>query len=133
MARLPECHAPLIITLDADRGEKDVGSKVASERLRAGRKRARKLRQRMTARYSSVGPASVGPASVGPASVGPAKMHCSVHCVHVHVGGGSRRGSGRMALQCSLSTGSGEPSQGWPRDCVQSVFCVFVCVGCSAV
>ena len=50
MSCLPKCHAPLIVTLDEDRGEGSSGSKVTSEHLRAGRKRARKLRQRMAAR-----------------------------------------------------------------------------------
>ena len=51
MAQLPDEHAPLIITLDEDSGEKDGSSKVTtSEQLRTGRKRAKKLRQRMAAR-----------------------------------------------------------------------------------
>ena len=50
MSRLPEDHAPLIITLEEESGEGGSGSKVASDRLRAGRRRAKKLRQRMAAR-----------------------------------------------------------------------------------
>lgn len=50
VSRLPDSHAPVIITLDEDRGEGGSGTKVTSEKVRAGRKRARKLRQRMVAR-----------------------------------------------------------------------------------
>lgn len=54
VSRLPECHTPLIVTLDEDRGEAGHGSKSTSDQVRAGRKRGRKLRQRMTARSLSL-------------------------------------------------------------------------------
>lgn len=50
LARLPNDHAPPIITLDEENVVAEIGSKVTQDHTRSGRRRARKLRQRMTAR-----------------------------------------------------------------------------------
>jgi hypothetical protein len=51
VARLPDDHAPLIITLD----EENTAGEVVQDQLRSGRRRARKLRQRMAARSVGMG------------------------------------------------------------------------------
>ena len=53
VARLPDDHAPLIITLDEENTAGELESKVAQDQLRSGRRRTRKLRQRMAARSAS--------------------------------------------------------------------------------
>ena len=55
VARLPDDHAPFIITLDEENTAGELESKVVQDQLRSGRRRARKLRQRMAARSVGMG------------------------------------------------------------------------------
>lgn len=97
VSRLPESHAPPIITLEEDREEGESGAKVMLEQVRAGRKRARKLRQRMAARS--------------------AETVVCMECLTFRYsqGGENKSPSGMRPLLCTLTSSQG---QCWCMDVV---------------